>query len=162
MRREVGDKPFPGWHGNGSTIRRLCVGTDVGTRCVFWCFRAFFTNSYEQKIEKESADIQRVSVEYRLIWRSKRDLNLLQCALWCGRLIVYEKYTNQCGLCGEVRVEDPCGFIDGAGLGLGVPALGCQDVGVAHQLLGYLRADLAFDQHTGELVPELVGGEVGL
>ena len=42
MRREVGDKLFPGWHGNGSTIRRLCVGTDVGTRCVFWCFRAFF------------------------------------------------------------------------------------------------------------------------
>ena len=38
MRREVGDKPFPGWHGNGSTIRRLCVGT----RCVFWCFIAFF------------------------------------------------------------------------------------------------------------------------
>ena len=89
-------------------------------------------------------------------------MNLLQCALWCERLIAYEKYTNQCGLCGEVRVEDPCGFIDGAGLGLGVPALGCQDVCVAHQLLGYLRADLAFDKHTGELVPELVGGEVSL
>ena len=26
------------------------VGTIVGTRCVFWCFRAFFTNSYERKI----------------------------------------------------------------------------------------------------------------
>lgn len=26
------------------------VGTDVGTRCVFWCFRAFFTNVYERKI----------------------------------------------------------------------------------------------------------------
>lgn len=89
-------------------------------------------------------------------------MNLLQCALWCGRLIVYEKYTNQCGLCGEVCVEDPCGFIDGAGLGLGVPALGCQDVGVAHQLLGDLRADAALYQRAGELMPELVRGEVRL
>ena len=32
---------------------------------------------------------------------------------------------------------------------------------MAHQLLGDLRANLAFDQHAGELVPELVGGEVG-
>lgn len=33
---------------------------------------------------------------------------------------------------------------------------------MAHQLLGDLRANLAFDQHAGELVPELVRGEVRL
>ena len=57
------------------TIVGTDVGTVVGTRYVFWCFRAFFTNVYEQKIQKESADIQRIIVKYRLIWRSKRDLN---------------------------------------------------------------------------------------
>ena len=32
------------------TIVGTDVGTIVGTRYVFWCFRAFFTNSYERKI----------------------------------------------------------------------------------------------------------------
>ena len=32
------------------TIVGTDVGTVVGTRYVFWCFRAFFTNSYERKI----------------------------------------------------------------------------------------------------------------
>ena len=33
----------------GTTVGTI-VGTVVGTRRVFWCFRAFFTNVYEQKI----------------------------------------------------------------------------------------------------------------
>ena len=33
----------------GTTVGTI-VGTVVGTRCVFWCFRAFFTNVYERKI----------------------------------------------------------------------------------------------------------------
>ena len=32
------------------TIVGTIVGTDVGTSFVFWCFWAFFTNSYERKI----------------------------------------------------------------------------------------------------------------
>ena len=61
------------------TVKYTVMCTVVYTvRTVYGDFGRFFTNIYEQKrVEniKESADIQRVSVKYRLIWRSKRDLN---------------------------------------------------------------------------------------
>ena len=61
------------------TVKYTVMYTVVYTvRTVYGDFGRFFTNIYEQKrVEniKESANIQRVSVKCRLIWRSKRDLN---------------------------------------------------------------------------------------
>ncbi len=61
------------------TVRYTVTYTVVYTvHTVFSDFGRFFTNIYEPKrVEniKKSADIQRVIVKYRLIWRSKRDLN---------------------------------------------------------------------------------------